>query len=69
MKIVCAWCNGKIGGTGSLLSHGICNKCFGQFMQSQFDFMRTLPSTPRTSNRNRTSRQRIAKTRSHTQAQ
>ena len=42
MKIVCAWCNKKIGGKGTSLSHGICNKCLTQLKQPQFGFMRTL---------------------------
>ena len=49
MKIVCAWCNRKIGGKGSLLSHGICKRCFTELMQTQFDFMHTLPVAPGTS--------------------
>jgi hypothetical protein len=26
------------------MSHGICRKCFTQLMQTQFDFMHTLPA-------------------------
>jgi len=43
MKIVCAWCNAKIGGQGMRLSHGICNRCFSVMMQRQFEFMEELP--------------------------
>ena len=46
MKIVCAWCNKKIGGKGTLLSHGICKKCLLQLKQPQFDFMQKLPVSP-----------------------
>lgn len=54
MKIVCAWCNKKIGGKGTLLSHGICNKCLAQIKQPQLDFMETLPASPATRLRPRT---------------
>ena len=47
VKIVCAWCNTIIGGRGSLLSHGICKRCFADMFQPQFDFMRSLPAMPR----------------------
>jgi len=59
MKIVCAWCNKKIGGKGTSLSHGICNKCLAQLKQPQFGFMQTLAVSPtralgvRTRNRSR----------------
>jgi len=59
MKIVCAWCNKKIGGKGTSLSHGICNKCLAQLKQPQFGFMQTLTVSPtralggRTRNRSR----------------
>ena len=43
MKIVCAWCNAKMGGRGTLLSHGICKRCFSLLMQRQFEFMEELP--------------------------
>ena len=51
MKIVCAWCNAKIGGRGTQLSHGICRKCFVLMLQPQFSFMEeitwpTLGETP-----------------------
>jgi len=55
MKMVCAWCNRKMGGKGTLRSHGICDRCFSQFMQSQFDFMQTLPVGIPTSLRTRSS--------------
>jgi len=42
MKIVCAWCNEKIGGRGTELSHGICRKCFVLMLQPQFSFMEEM---------------------------
>ena len=53
--MVCAWCNRKMGGKGTLQSHGICDRCFSQFMQSQFDFMQTLPLGTPNSQRTRSS--------------
>ena len=42
MKIVCAWCNARIGGRGTELSHGICRKCFFLMLQPQFSFMEEI---------------------------
>ncbi len=60
MKVVCAWCNKKIGGKGTLLSHGICNKCLAQVKQPLFDFMEGLPASPATRLRLRTANQQRA---------
>jgi len=43
MKMVCAWCNARMGGQGMQLSHGICNRCFSLMLQRQFEFMDGLP--------------------------
>ena len=53
MKVICAWCNARIEGSGSLLSHGICRKCHRQIMQPQFDFMENLAPTESTAKRRR----------------
>jgi hypothetical protein len=47
MRIICAWCNQKMGGSGSLLSHGICGRCMAELKQPVFEFMRTVPSRRR----------------------
>ena len=45
MKIVCAWCNGKISGKGTVLSHGICDKCFAELKQAKFEFVEVLTAS------------------------
>jgi hypothetical protein len=42
--MVCAWCDTPMGGRGSLISHGICKRCFTDMFQPQFNFMRAVPA-------------------------
>jgi len=42
VKIICAWCNAKMGGRGTELSHGICRTCFVLMLQPQFSFMEVI---------------------------
>jgi hypothetical protein len=56
MKVICAWCNARIGGQGPDLTHGICKRCFREMMQPQFEFMESLPDFAIISRRARLSR-------------
>ncbi len=51
LKVVCAWCRKTISGRGSLLSHGICDKCYGQIFQLRFDFLPLQAPPPRVKKR------------------
>jgi len=44
MRVVCAWCDGVIGGRGSIVTHGICGDCSAKVFEPQFDFMESLPA-------------------------
>jgi hypothetical protein len=56
MKVICAWCNARIGGQGPDLTHGICKRCYREMMQPKFDFMESLPDFEIISRRARLSR-------------
>jgi hypothetical protein len=38
MTRLCAWCGKRLASGGSLVSHGICGKCYGVIFQGQFEF-------------------------------
>lgn len=44
MTKVCAWCGKRLVSGGSVISHGICAKCFGAIFQESFEFLEVMPA-------------------------